>query len=65
MIVHRQADRTLMDREALAQWTDRSIHTIRFRCAVAEYDTAGRALYDAEACADLLRSIPTRHRIPA
>jgi hypothetical protein len=65
VIVHRQADRVLMDREALAQWTERSIHTIRFRCAVAEYDEMGRALYDAEACADLLRSIPTRHRVAA
>lgn len=47
----------LMDREALAQWTRRSVHTIRARCPVHSYAEGGRAMYDAKACAKQLDGI--------
>jgi hypothetical protein len=61
VIVLKVGDRTLMDREALAQWTQRSPHTVRLRCPVYRY-ASGTAIYDADACADLLDAVPTRRR---
>lgn len=55
-------DLWLMDREALATWLGRSVHTVRARCPVHSYDPVGRALYDAHACAALLDRIPQRAR---
>jgi hypothetical protein len=52
----------LMDREALAQYTYRSVHTIRARCAIHSYDEIGRALYDVGAAIEILDK--TRHRGP-
>lgn len=49
--------RWLMDREALAQWTRRSVHTIRAKCPVHSYDAVGRAMYDAYACEQQLNGI--------
>jgi len=62
VVVLRQPDRVLMDRAALAQWTGRSVHTIRLRCAVVDRGADNRALYDATASAELLRSVPARQR---
>lgn len=50
-------DLWLMDRVALAQWTLRSVHTIRAKCPVHSYDAVGRAMYDAYACEKLLNGI--------
>lgn len=66
MKVVRQEGPVLLDREALAQWTKRSVNTIRARCRPVDYDGAdGRALYDAEACVQVLALIPTRRRTAA
>lgn len=62
MVVVRRGDRVLMDREALAQWTGRPVRTIRQHCTVTDRGDHGRALYDAEAGAALLRTIPARRR---
>lgn len=60
MFVTQRRDRWLCDREALSVWLKRSPETIRKRCPVAEYHEDGRALYDMEACAEILRTVPTR-----
>lgn len=52
--------RTLMDREALAQWLRRGESTIRKHCQPCGKDANGRNLYHAEACLDLLSNIQTR-----
>jgi hypothetical protein len=52
----------LMDREALALWTHRSVHTIRAKCPVHSRDQQGRPLYDAYHCADLLAKVPEKLR---
>ena len=54
--------RPLMDREALAQWTRRSIHTIRAKCRVHSYDEIGRAMYDVQECEGALADIPQSGR---
>lgn len=59
----RTTEIVLMDRGALALWTVRSVRVIRQHCVPVEYDAAGRALYDARACADLLVKVPQRRRI--
>lgn len=51
----------LVDREALAMITQRSVHTIRLRCTVARYHR-GRALYALECEVERLDAIPTRRR---
>lgn len=56
-----QGHRKLMDREALAAWTRRSERTIRTHCEIIDYIN-GRAIYDADASADLLEKVPTRSR---
>lgn len=54
----------LMDREDLAAWLRRPIATIRARCTPVTYDRAtGRALYDAEACQELLAGVSKRTRV--
>lgn len=63
MVVVRRGDRVLMDREALAQWTGRPLRTIRQHCMVTERGDHDRALYDAEASAAQLRTIPARRRL--
>lgn len=60
--VHVTDDLILMDREALAVWTRRSVRTIRARCPIHSYDSAGRAMYDAKGCAEQLDGIPQRVR---
>lgn len=60
MVVLTRAEIVLMDREALAEWTRRSPEVIRKRCTVVEYGPGKRALYDAQASADLLRNVPRR-----
>lgn len=62
VIVIHQSERVLMDREALAQWTRRSVRVIREHCPVAERGDRGKALYDAKACAELLEDVPQRQR---
>jgi len=47
----------LMDRQALAQWTRRSAHTIRAKCPVHSYDEQGRAMYDVGECERILMTI--------
>ena len=54
-----------LDRQAVAVWLERSERTIREHCQVIGYDRQGRALYDAEACAETLETVPTRRREPA
>ena len=61
MVVLKVGERTLMDREALAQWTERSARVIRQHCPVLRY-VGGTAIYDADECADLLDEVPTRRR---
>lgn len=51
-----------LDRQAVAVWLERPERTIREHCRVIGYDHAGRALYDAEACAEALANVPTRRR---
>jgi hypothetical protein len=60
MVVVKRTEMVLMDRPALAEWTRRSVRVIRQHCVVIEYDSAGRALYDARASADLLLTVPQR-----
>lgn len=62
MVVIRQADRVLMDREALALWTQRSVAVIREHCAPVERGLRGKAFYDADACVELLAQVPQRVR---
>lgn len=61
MIVVTKAERVLVDREALAMLTGRSIHTIRARCQVVRHRD-GRPLYALEAERARLAKIPTRRR---
>lgn len=61
MIVRTRTAVTLVDREALAFLTKRSVHTIRLRCQVVRYDN-GRALYAMEREIERLAAIPTRRR---
>lgn len=65
MVVVRRADLVLMDRVALAEWTRRSVRVIRQHCVIVEYDSAGRALYDAQASADLLLKVQVRRSAAA
>lgn len=51
-----------LDRQAIAVWLDRPERTIREHCRIVGYDRQGRALYDAEACAETLEHVPTRRR---
>lgn len=60
MVVEQRAETVLMDRAALAEWTRRSVRVIRQHCVPVEYGVGGRALYDAQASADLLVTVPTR-----
>jgi hypothetical protein len=64
VVVIRQLDRTLMDREALAQWTHRSVRVIRQHCVPAARGLRGKALYDADAALLVLDQVPQRHRMP-
>lgn len=59
-VVHVAEDLVLMDRAALAQWTQRSTHTIRAKCTVHSYDEIGRALYNARESAAILDQVKTR-----
>ena len=64
MLVIHLPGQTLMDREALAQWTGRSVHTIRARCRPVERHSTGRQLYDADEAARVLDAIPKRRTSP-
>lgn len=64
MIVLTKRERVLVDREALAMVTRRSVHTIRFRCEVVSHRD-GRPLYDLEQEVARLAAIPTRQRAKA
>lgn len=64
MVIIREADRTLMDREALSMWITRSPHTIRQYCTPVERGLHGKPLYDAQACRDQLAGVPKRNRTP-
>lgn len=64
MIVVQQGERLLMDRAALAQWTKRSVNTIRARCTPFSYEK-GRAMYDAHESWTLLEGVPARRRVAA
>lgn len=61
MIVLTKQDPVLVDREALAMLTKRSVNTIRLRCEVVRY-YKGRALYALEREVERLAEIPTRSR---
>ena len=65
MITRRAGDGVvLMDREDLAAWLDRPAATIRTRCTPVTYDNpTGRALYDAEACREVLAGLARRSRL--
>lgn len=63
MIVLTRLDPILVDREALAMITGRSVHTIRFRCKVERYHYSGRPLYALEDEVARLARIPTRRRV--
>lgn len=54
--------RTLMDRKALAQWTGRSVETIRRYCVIVGRDEKGRALYNADESWTLLQQVTVRER---
>ncbi len=63
MIVRYHGGRALVDREALAQLTGRSVHTIRAKCEpVRRHD--GRPLYDLETAVAVLNAVATRSRCP-
>lgn len=58
-----KGSRPLADREALAELTGRSVHTIRARCDVVRHDPkTGRALYDVLTCTEMLSLVPTRNQ---
>jgi hypothetical protein len=63
MVVLKMLDRTLMDREALAQWLQRPVSTIRNHCQPCGMDRDGRTLYHAEQCQETLSKIQTRRRV--
>jgi hypothetical protein len=52
----------LFDREGLSVLLKRPKETIRKRCPVAEYHTDGRALYDVDVCAEILRKVAVRNQ---
>lgn len=58
-VVIYERDRTLIDRQTLAKLSERSVHTIRARCPVAEH-RHGKALYDLEECAAILDRVTAR-----
>lgn len=62
MIVLTKRIPVLVDREALAMITGRSVHTIRARCTVARRHWDGSPLYNVEAEVQRLAKIPTRRR---
>lgn len=49
----------LVDRQTFARLVSRSVHTIRLRCPVVEYQQ-GKAMYDAFKCEEILAMIPQR-----
>lgn len=49
----------LLDRQTMAHLADRSVHTIRAKCPIAEHHL-GRAMYAMEECLAILAAIPTR-----
>ena len=61
MIVLSRHDPVLVDREALALITSRSVHTIRLRCEVYRY-RGKTPLYDLHHELARLATIPTRQR---
>lgn len=61
MIVLMRHDPVLVDREALALITERSVHTIRARCEVVRHRD-GRPLYALEREVARLAMIPKRQR---
>jgi hypothetical protein len=63
VVVITSTEPVLMDREALAQWTTRSVEVIRKRCTPVEYGSDGRAMYDARQCADLLLKVRRCRRV--
>lgn len=65
MIVMTEHVPVLVDREALALLTGRSVHTIRMRCEVYTQHRSGRPLYDMERAVTRLAEIPTRRRTSA
>lgn len=62
MVVVKMYGHTLMDRAALAQWTGRSVETIRRYCVIVGRDGKGRALYNADEAWDLLETVTVRRR---
>lgn len=52
-------DRSLMDRQTLAVWLDRSEETIRDRCEVVEY-RSGKAMYDEAEARETLTKVRRR-----
>lgn len=58
VVVYREG-RSLVDRQTMAQVAERSVHTVRAKCPIAEHHL-GRAMYDMEVCLVLLAAIPTR-----
>lgn len=61
MIVLKNREPVLVDREALAMLTDRSLATIRAHAEVVGYRN-GRALYNLDTEVSRLESIPRRAR---
>lgn len=61
MIVLKNREPVLVDREALAMLTARSKNTIIARCEVVSY-RSGRALYNLDVEVARLESIPRRAR---
>jgi hypothetical protein len=62
MIVLTYHDPVLVDSEALALITRRSVNTIRLRCAVVRYHGSGRRLYALHDEVQRLAAIPIRQR---
>ncbi len=62
MVVLKMHGHTLMDRRALAQWTGRSVETIRRYCVIVGRDDKGRALYNAHESWKLLQQVTVRER---
>jgi DNA-directed RNA polymerase subunit RPC12/RpoP len=52
----------LLDRQALAHYSGRTVNTIRKHCRPAKYTAAGVALYDVAAAMDKLSAVATRQR---
>lgn len=62
MLIIQRPDGWLCDREALATWAGRSVHTIRSKCPVVARTPTGRPLYNAEQCLDILANTRTTRR---